>query len=232
MARDTDILLYERSEFARGMGLSPATITKALKTGRLVIDRKTDKIDPTYPTNLAYIQRVNNGNYGIGLTPEFKAQLKASFVDVDKRRRRGKVAGVGATSKVAQNYRDIAGRLDEEVSIETPEGEDLFDTLMEQGLLNPGEQLKIAQTSLANLRIAKEMDDLVVKEMVIRCFTRLNGIMSSRLLCLGQRSARGLCAIFGDMSGEKEIAVQKALDDEVAAAVDAIQREMADVIDW
>lgn len=104
--------------------------------------------------------------------------------------------------------------------------------MMAQGLLGPGEQLKVAQTTLANLRIAKEMDDLIVRSMVSGFFARLGGIMSSRLLCLGQRSAKQICSVFGDLSPEKEIAVQKVIDDETAEAVESIQKEIADVTDW
>ena len=232
MDDEKDRLLYERREFATGLGLAPQTITRGINEERIIVDAETDKIDPTYPTNLAYIQKVVTGRHGTGLTEQFKKELQANFIDVEKRRRRGKLVGIGVNSRAAQNFADISGRLEEDVSIETPEGEDLFDRLMAQGLLNPAEQLKIAQTTLANLRIAREMDDLVAREMVIRCFTRLSGIMSSRLLCLGQRAAKNICSIFGNMSGEKEIAVQEALDDEVAAAVEAIQREISDAVNW
>lgn len=232
MGDTKDRLLYGRSEFARGLGLHKGTITRAINEDRLIVDRETDKIDPQYPTNLAYIQKVVTGRHGTGLTEQFKKELQSNFIDIEKRRRRGKIASVGVNSKAATAYRNIADRLDENIDIETPEGEDLFDKLMSQGLLQPGEQLKIAQTTLANLRIAKEMDDLIVRTMVTRCFARLSGIISSRMLCLGQRSAKPLCSLFGDMSPEKEIAVQKLMDDEIAGAVEAIQREIEDATDW
>lgn len=225
-------LLYSKSEFADGLGLSRAAVTRAINQERIVVDPVTDKIDPNYPTNLAYVQHIVTNNRGSGLSDQFKQQLQAAFVDVEKKKRKKKFSRMATNAKVTTAFNDIASRLDEDVSTDTKEGEELFDRLMEQGLLHPGEQLKIAQTTLANLRIAREMDDLVAKDMVKRFFTRLSGIVSSRLLCLGQRSAKGICSLFGNMSGEMEIAVQKELDDEVAAAVEAIQREIADAVEW
>lgn len=232
MGGRADRLLYKRSEFATGLGLAPQTITRAINEDRLFVDPETDCIDPSHPSNLGYIQRIVTKGVGTGLTPEFKKALQDDFLDMEKRKRKKKFAGISPNSKVAQNFKEISSRLEEDVSTDTREGEDLFDKLMAQGLLQPGEQLKIANTTLANLRIAKEMDDLIVKEMVVRFFSRLNGIMTSRLLCLGQRSAKAVCSIFGDMSGDKAIAVQQKIDDEVASAVEAIQREIADASDW
>lgn len=232
MGNEKDRLVYQRHEFADGLGLSRATITRAIREDRIILDQETGNIDPHHPTNLRFIQKTVGGRHGTGITPQFKKELQADFIDTEKRRRRSKFASVSANSTTASNFRNIAGRLDSSVDVESEEGEELFDELMRQGLLNPGEQLKVAQTSLANLRIAKEMDDLIVRSTVISCFTRLSGIISSRMLCIGQRSARNICTIFDNMSPEKEIAVQQVLDAEVAGAVEAIQREIADATDW
>lgn len=232
MSDTKDKLMYERAEFADGLGISRAAVTRAINQDRVIVDLGTDMIDPHYPTNLAYIRGIIANRRGHGLTAKFKEEMKADFVDTTRRKRRGKLTALGTSSKAASAYKDIAGRLDPDISIESDEGEDLFDRLMSQGLLQPAEQLKIAQTTIANLRIAQEMDDLIVREMVVKCFARLSGIISSRLLCLGQRSAKNICSLFGDMSAEKEIAVQGLMDDEVAGAVDAIQKEIENATDW
>jgi len=223
---------YTRSEFADNCGLHRAAVTKAIRRGAIWVDPDTDKIDPSHPTNLGYIQHIITNKRGHGLTKELTERLKTDFQDLEKRKRKAKLVAIGENSAAATKFKEVAARIDERVTIESPEGEELFDELMRQGLLQPGEQLKIAQTTLANLRIAKEMDDLIVRSMVTKCFARLSGIISSRMLCLGQRAAKPICSLFGDMSPEKEIAVQKVVDDEVAGAVEAIQQEIKDATDW
>jgi hypothetical protein len=204
------------------------------------------------------VHRIVTNNIGEGISDEFKQHLKGDYDDFEeyeqklreeraeerkkkaeaepkkKKRKKRKLPPYKkpATKKAVATFKKIANKLDEATDVDDPESEDLFEKLMSQGMLNPGEQLKIAQTALANLRIAKEMDDLITKQMVVQCFARLSGIMSSRLLCLGQRAAKQLCGIFDQTSPEKEIEVQKVLDDEVASAVEAIQKEISDAVDW
>jgi hypothetical protein len=221
-----------KTEFATVLGISKGAITKAVNQGRILVNPDTDKIDPAHPRNYRYIETVIDRGVGIGLDPRFKAAMDDDFNDPEVRRRKKKLEALPKRSKAKMVYEEVAARLGPDVNIETEAGENLFDELMKQGLLQPGEQLKVAQTTLANLKIAKEMDDLVVRSMVQNCFARLSGIIASRLLCLGQRSAKQLCSLFNDVSPEKEIAVQKVLDDEVAGAVTAIQKEIRDATDW
>lgn len=68
--------------------------------------------------------------------------------------------------------------------------------------------------------------------MVKSFFGRLSGVMTNRLLCLGQRASKPLCDIFGDRDPEKQIKVQAVIDKEMASAVEAIQREISDATDW
>lgn len=243
---DEQKLRYTQYQFAQYLGLSKQAITKAVADDRVVLDMETGLIDPLYPTNIAYVQKLITSGRGKGIAPEYKRHMRGHTNPDDfKPRKPGPKPGAKPKPKpkkepkpkiknhrAVKTYKTMAEKLDAQVNEEDPEGEDLFEKLMSQGLLQPGEQLKIAQTALANLRIAKEMDDLITRDMVVQCFSRLSGIMSSRLLCLGQRSAKQLCGIFDQTSPEKEIEVQKVLDDEVASAVDAIQREISDVINW
>lgn len=241
-------LRYTQLQFAGLVGLSKQAIGKAISEDRVIVEMETGLIDPKYPTNIAFVQKVISSGRGKGIAPEYKRHMCGDFSPEElKPKRKGRPPGSKTKKKTKKKeslptkpksaralkaYKSMAEKLEARTTVDDPDSEDLFDKLMSQGLLQPGEQLKIAQTALANLRIAKEMDDLITKEMVIQCFSRLSGIMSSRLLCLGQRSAKQLCGIFDQTSPEKEIEVQKVLDDEVASAVDAIQREISDVINW
>lgn len=245
-------LRYTQLQFAGLVGLSKQAISLAVSEDRLMLEAGTALIDPKHPLNILFVKKLISAGRGTGIAPEYKRHMCGDFSPEEiKPKKRGRPPGVKSkpkpkpkpkkkesppekpkSRKAVKAFKSMAEKLDSRTTVDDPEGEDLFEKLMSQGLLQPGEQLKIAQTALANLRIAKEMDDLITRDMVVQCFSRLSGIMSSRLLCLGQRSAKQLCGIFDQTSPEKEIEVQKVLDDEVASAVDAIQREISDVVNW
>lgn len=228
-----EMVHYSKTLFAENAGVDRSTINRSLR-GHRIHEEEDGRIDPRHPMNIKYLMYLVDRKKGKGLSIAFmdiveqhcSQMLPPAAQEGMRRPRRGSVPD---SATIAKNYDDMLSRLGADVNAEPEEKDRLFDTLMSQGLLQPGEQLKVAQTTLANLRIAKEMDDLIARDLVKKCFARLSGIIASRLLCLGQRSTKEICAVFGDMSPEKEIAVQRVVDDEVAGAVEAIQREIIDV---
>lgn len=194
-----------RTELAEHLGITKPAITKAVKAQRLVIDKKTDKIDPSHPVNIRFsLEMITKGK---DVSRDMREQLEKGFqepdpVEPEEKKRRRRRQGIGKNSKAEQVFKQLAGVIED--NDEEGESTDLFDKLLSQGLLSAGDQLKAAQTTLANLRIAKEMGDLVVRQTVVRCFARLSGIMTNRLLCIGQRSAKSIASVFGVLPPEKE----------------------------
>lgn len=230
-----------RTEFARHAGISNATITKGVKSKRLVVDRRTQKLDPSNAVNLRYLQNVMEKNIGKGISKDLADFLERGFADSkpdlteEERANRIAIESVATNSKdighLARKVPEIPGFSRKKPPPEKASEEQIQALAIAAGAA-PGDKLKEAQTTLANLKIARELEDLILKTMVKGFFGRLSGVMTNRLLCLGQRMSKPLCDVFGDRDPEKQIKVQGIVDREMAGAIEAIQREISDATDW
>ena len=86
------------------------------------------------------------------------------------------------------------------------------------------------QTAKLQVELAKEMNVLVLNDMVERAFGKLNGTFTSHVLPMGQRISKDICAVFGDTSPEKKLAVQKIVDDENEKVVEAVKRVTTELV--
>lgn len=224
-----------RTEFAEHAGIAKPTVTKAVKQQRLVVDAKTDKLDPSHPVNLRYLHNVVSKGIGSGISKDMAESLSNNFAEPDRltkeeRRKKIEEESIVPGTRMAHArdlFRMMSGGVPSDAEAD---GDDKVIDMRQ--FLAPGDQLKMAQTTLANIRIAKELDDLIVRDMYDRFIGRLSGIMTNRLLCLGQRMAKPLCDVFGKRDPELEIKVQQLVEEEVEGAVEAVQREITDATDW
>jgi hypothetical protein len=189
--------VYKKSEFSRLAGVSRAAVTKAVQRGEIV--EVDGRIDITDPVNASYL-----------------ASNRDRRPKVDSAKSKPKKRNTTKTKTDLPKFKPKKSKPDKD---ETPLN------------ISPGDKERYeilktqAQTASIQLKYAKELKILILRELVEGAFQRLYAVAVNYFLVLGDRLAPILASLCRETDQAVIIEMKSRIDKEVTRALEELKRQ-------